>query len=77
MYGRVQVENLWGIVTAVMKRLLTLPVAEGEARKFLLLRDPNVAQVNVYKVPSDSFDYEEQEEDTGVVQDDDDDSDYD
>ena len=72
-----KVENLWGITTAVMKRLMALPVTEGEACKFLLLRDPNVAQVNIYKVPSDSFDYEEQEEDTGVVQDDEDDSDLD
>jgi len=72
-----KVENLWGITTAVMKRLMELPVTEGEACKYLLLRDPNVAQVNIYKVPSDSFDYEEQEEDTGVVQDDEDDSDLD
>jgi len=72
-----KVDNLWGIATAVMKRLLELPMSEGEACKFLLLKDPNNPQVNIYKVPADSFDYEEQEEDTGVVQDDDDDSDYD
>jgi hypothetical protein len=71
------VDNLWGITTAVMKRLLELPMNEGEACKFLLLKDPNNPQVNIYKVPGDSFDYEEQEEDTGVVQDDEDDSDYD
>jgi len=67
-------ENMWGIATAVVKRLLTLPI-EGD-RKYLLLKDPNNPQVNIYKVPADSFDYEEHEEETGEVENDDDDSDF-
>ncbi len=66
-------ENMWGITKAVIKRLLTLP--SDDQCKFLLLKDPNHPSVNVYKVPADSFDYEEQEEEMGEVMDDDDDSD--
>jgi len=69
-------ENMWGIVTAVVKRLMTLPITEGDASKFLLLKDPNNPQVNIYKVPADSFDYEEQEEEAGEIENDDDDSDF-
>jgi hypothetical protein len=61
-------------VKAVMKRLLTLP-QDADLCKFLLLKDPNHPCVNVYKVPADSFDYEEEEEQAGEVQDDEDDSD--
>jgi hypothetical protein len=61
-------------VKAVMKRLLLLP-KDADLCKFLLLKDPNQPRVNVYKVPADSFDFEEEEEQTGEVQDDEDDSD--
>lgn len=66
-------ENMWGIAKAVVQKLFTLQT-DNEC-KFLLLKDPNHPKVNVYKVPADSFDYEEQEEETGEVMDDDDDSD--
>jgi len=67
-------ENMWGIATAVVKKLMTLPI-EGDS-KYLLLKDPNNPQVSIYKVPADSFDYEEHEEETGEVENDDDDSDF-
>ena len=67
-------DNMWGITKAVMKRLLSLP-SDVNVPKFLLLKDPNQPAVNIYKVPADSFDYEEEEEETGAVQDDEDDSD--
>ena len=70
----VKVENVWGIVTAVVKRLYQLP--EDPASKYLLLRDPNNPAVNIYKVPSDSFDYDEQEEETGEIQDEEDSDDF-
>jgi hypothetical protein len=50
---------------------------QGELTKFLMLKDPNHPSVNIYKVPHDSFDFEEAEEETGEVQDDEDDSDFD
>jgi translation initiation factor 3 subunit D len=66
-------DNMWGITKAVMKRLLSLP-SDANLPKFLLLKDPNQPVVNIYKVPADSFDYEEEEE-TVAVQDDEYDSD--
>jgi hypothetical protein len=46
--------------------------------KFLLLKDPNTPSVNIYKVPADSFDFEEELEEQGEgAQDDEDDSDFD
>ena len=72
-----KVDNMWGITHRVMQRLKKLPFSDGDNHKFLLLKDPNNPTVNIYKIPSDSFDYEEQEEDAAEVVDDDDSDDFD
>ncbi|KAJ1470137.1 hypothetical protein T484DRAFT_1848855 [Baffinella frigidus] len=70
-----KVENMWGIVTTVMKRLMQLPDDGSGTSKFLMLRDPMKAQVNLYRVPTDAFDYDVEDEEV-VAADDGDDSDY-
>ncbi|EKX53599.1 translation initiation factor 3, subunit D [Guillardia theta CCMP2712] len=70
-----KIENIWGIATTVMKRLMQLPVDESPICKYLMLKDPNRPTVNLYKVPADAFDYEVEDDDNDAVQGSDDDSD--
>jgi len=68
-------ENVWAIVQAVMKRLMQLSEDGTASSLYLMLRDPMKAQVNLYRVPADAFDFDVEDEEV-QVQDDGDDSDY-
>ncbi|KAJ1655326.1 hypothetical protein IWQ61_004903 [Dispira simplex] len=55
--ANVNLQNSWGIIKAVVDFCLKLP--EG---KYVMVRDPNKALLQIYSVPSDTFEGDEDEE---------------
>ncbi|EGG15049.1 eIF-3 zeta [Cavenderia fasciculata] len=54
--NRVDMRNNWGILKRIIQSCQKLPNG-----KYLLHRDPNRAVINIYSVPEDAFDPEEEE----------------
>jgi len=49
-----RVTHMWGMV----RKLVTLVLEQDEDGLYLLLKDPNKAQLHLYKVPDNTFDAE-------------------